>query len=174
MAGDGVGLVLRLCFRVSDFGFIMAGGGIDLVLRRLARFGCDPRRVGDDTWQAQCPVHGGPYYALLVSHGHDGSVSLNRLMNGAGGPCRGTAAHVLEVLGLITPAEITRSAQWPKTPRAFSRVVRRIAPQLRLIGIDFRFDRGPDARLITISNVAQLRHPHPAPGCDDNRVPASR
>ncbi len=55
----------------------MAGDGIDLVLRRLAHFGCDPRRAGDATWEAQCPVHGGAYYALLVSRGADRSVSLN-------------------------------------------------------------------------------------------------
>jgi len=55
----------------------MAGDGINLVLRRLAHVGSDPRRASDDTWDAQCPVHGGPYYALLVTRGQDGSVSLN-------------------------------------------------------------------------------------------------
>lgn len=55
----------------------MADDGIALVLRRLVRFGCHPRRVGDAAWEAQCPVHRGPYYALLVSRGPDGSVSLN-------------------------------------------------------------------------------------------------
>jgi hypothetical protein len=55
----------------------MADRGVDLVLSRLARLACDPRRAGDDTWEAQCPVHGGPYYALLVRRGQDGSVTLN-------------------------------------------------------------------------------------------------
>ncbi len=64
------------CFRNKRAG-IMADDGIALVLRRLVRFGCHPRRVGDAAWEAQCPVHRGPYYALLVSRGPDGSVSLN-------------------------------------------------------------------------------------------------
>ena len=56
---------------------MMAGNGIDLVLRGLAHVGSDPRRAGDDTWEARCPVHGGPCYALLVTRGQNGSVSLN-------------------------------------------------------------------------------------------------
>ncbi len=56
---------------------MMAGNGIDLVLRGLGHVGSDPRCAGDDTWEARCPVHGGPYYALLVTRGQNGSVSLN-------------------------------------------------------------------------------------------------
>ncbi len=55
----------------------MAGNGIDLVLRGLAHVGSDARRAGDDVWEARCPVHGGPYNALLVTRGQNGSVSLN-------------------------------------------------------------------------------------------------
>ncbi len=55
----------------------MGGHGVDLVLGRLAHFGCDPRSAGEDTWQAQCPAHGGPYPALLVSRRQDGSVTLH-------------------------------------------------------------------------------------------------
>jgi len=82
--------------------------------------------------------------------------ALRRMMDGARDTYRGTASMLLEGLGSMTPAEITRSAQWPKTPRAFSCLLRRIAPQLRLVGIHVRFDRGPDARVINISNVPEL------------------
>jgi len=63
----------------------------------------------------------------------------------------------------MTPREITRSAQWPKTPQYFAIALRRIAPQLRLIGIDVRFDRGRSVRLITISKVRDVARPAVAP-----------
>ncbi len=64
-------------------------------------------------------------------------------------------------LGRIVPAPITRSAQWPNTPRRLASLLRRIAPQLHLIGIDVRFNRGRNARLITISEVADFERRAP-------------
>ncbi len=74
--------------------------GVDLVLRRLSKVvGCDPQSVGSDTWQVTCPVHGGPYPALLVSRGGDGSVSLKcRYVNMKGEFC--SEAEIWESLGL--------------------------------------------------------------------------
>jgi len=83
--------------------------------------------------------------------------AIRRMMDGARGTYLGTASMLLEGLGSMTPTEITRSAQWPKTPRLFACLLRRIAPQLRLIGIDVRFDRGRDARLITVSAVPEVK-----------------
>jgi len=77
----------------------MNADGIDLVLRRLSGMGFDPRPEGTDAWQAQCPVHGGPYPALLVSRGGDGSVSLKcRYLNHQGESC--SEAAIWESLGL--------------------------------------------------------------------------
>ncbi len=92
------------------------------------------------------------------------------MMDGARGTYRGTASMLLEGLGSMTPAEITRSAQWPKTPRLFARILRRIAPQLRLIGINIRFDRRPNAREIKIWNVRDVERPATA----EARPPALR
>jgi len=78
---------------------MMNADGIDLVLRRLSSVGCDPRPLGTDAWQAPCPVHGGPYPALLISRGDDGSVSVKcRYLNPKGDPC--SEADIWESLGL--------------------------------------------------------------------------
>jgi hypothetical protein len=98
--------------------------------------------------------------------------ALRRMMDGARGTYRGTASMLLEGLGSMTPAEITRSAQWPKTPRLFARILRRIAPQLRLIGINIRFDRRPNAREIKIWNVRDVERP--APGAQASTAPVPR
>jgi hypothetical protein len=45
---------------------MMSSVGVDLILRRLAREGCVAQPVGTDAWQARCPIHGGPYPALLI------------------------------------------------------------------------------------------------------------
>jgi len=89
----------------------MPEGSIDLVLRRLEQFDCDPRPVGGDaTWQARCPVHGGPYYALRVSGGQDGSVSLRcRYVTHNGTSC--AESDVWEAIGL-------EPGQFAATPRA--------------------------------------------------------
>ena len=62
-----------------------------------------------------------------------------------------TASELLSLLAEAAPQKVTRSAQWPKNARALSVVLRRIAPQLRNIGITVKFGLGPKARDIAIS-----------------------
>ncbi len=78
----------------------MANGvGVGLVLHRLSGFGCDPQRSADGTWIAQCPVHGGPYRALLVDCHADGSATVKcRYVNHKGESC--TEAEIWQSLGL--------------------------------------------------------------------------
>jgi hypothetical protein len=60
-------------------------------------------------------------------------------------------AEMLEDLTRDLSRRVAASARWPKTPRAFSNELRRIAPALRARGIDVGFGRTRDSRLITIS-----------------------
>lgn len=79
--------------------------GVNVVLRRLSQEGHDPRCEGVETWQAQCPVHGGHYAALLISRGPDGSASLTcRYVNLKGESCR--EAEIWESLGLQPPPRL--------------------------------------------------------------------
>jgi hypothetical protein len=71
-----------------------------------------------------------------------------------------TATEMLQLLGRTMPATTStiRTGHWPKSPRALASMLRRIAPQLRLLDIDVRFDRGRDNRLITISAGRGVGH----------------
>ena len=61
----------------------------------------------------------------------------------------GTAAELLETL---TPDPAPRS--WPRTPRAASGHLRRIAPALRVAGVEVGTDRTNTARLITLHPIS--------------------
>ncbi len=90
--------------------------GVDLVLGRLSNLGCDPRTLAKNEWQAPCPVHGGPYPALLVSRGADGSVSVKcRYLNPNGNFC--SEAKIWESLGL--PPQ-----RWDRTGAAIGQIDR--------------------------------------------------
>jgi len=77
--------------------------------------------------------------------------SLRGMMDATEGPWRGTASELLQALAGYTRQGATTRAQWPKTPRLLSCVLRRIAPQLRTIGMAVNFDRIDNSRMITIS-----------------------
>ena len=62
---------------------------------------------------------------------------------------RGTATHLQDCLDSRTPETIRKYRVWPKSPRALSGVLRRIAPNLRHIGIVVEFSHSGD-RIITI------------------------
>jgi len=64
----------------------------------------------------------------------------------------GTASELLSLLGRFTTPHVRSSGRWPKSPLALSVMLRRISPQLGMIGISVKFDRGRDARLITLSS----------------------
>ena len=70
------------------------------------------------------------------------------------GSCEATASALLRTLASYTAPNIPRTAQWPKTPRALSCTLRRIAPQLRQTGIGISFDRKDNRRVISISRNA--------------------
>jgi len=78
--------------------------------------------------------------------------ALRGLVDYATAPCQGTASDLLPLLARFVPRQARRSAQWPKNARLLSTTLRRIAPQLRMIGIIVEFDRGRNARLIRISS----------------------
>jgi len=64
----------------------------------------------------------------------------------------GTASELLSLLGRFTAPHVRSSGRWPKSPLALSVMLRRISPQLGMIGISVKFDRGRDARLITLTS----------------------
>jgi hypothetical protein len=68
-------------------------------------------------------------------------------------PIETTASDLLSLLARFAPRPIRQSAQWPKSPRALSSAIRRIAPQLRVIGIAVEFDRGATARIVRVSSL---------------------
>ena len=61
-----------------------------------------------------------------------------------------SATEMVESLAANLPRAMTASKRWPKSPRAFTNELRRIAPGLRTRGISVKFTRTPDHRLITI------------------------
>jgi putative DNA primase/helicase len=64
----------------------------------------------------------------------------------------GTATEFLEEVGKLAGTTVTRSAGWPKTPRALMNEMRRIAPQLRSRGLFVSFDRTREKRVIVVRN----------------------
>ena len=58
--------------------------------------------------------------------------------------------EMLDELNRDVPGQVRMSAQWPKTVRAFSDDLRRIAPALRTRGISVEFGKTNASRLITI------------------------
>jgi hypothetical protein len=70
------------------------------------------------------------------------------------GDWSGTAAELLEALMKITDEVTKKSKGWPATPRALGTALRRIAPNLRAVGIPVEFsdqrELGPGRRQITI------------------------
>jgi hypothetical protein len=63
----------------------------------------------------------------------------------------GSPSEILEELGYFMTDQTRRSAQWPKSASAFSNQLRRIAPQLRAVGINVEFGRQRSGRVIRIS-----------------------
>jgi hypothetical protein len=61
-----------------------------------------------------------------------------------------SATEMLDQLADDVPPRVRASSRWPKSPRAFTNELRRIAPQLRTRGISVKFTRTLDNRLITI------------------------
>lgn len=68
------------------------------------------------------------------------------------GPFVGTASELLQRLARIG-AEPTRQSGWPKSPNQLSAGLRRIAPDLRAVGVRVEFQRTEQQRLIVLSKT---------------------
>lgn len=62
----------------------------------------------------------------------------------------GTASELLAELEAVADDPITRIRSWPKSPRALSGALRRLAPNLREIGVLIEFERIGSHRTITV------------------------
>jgi hypothetical protein len=62
----------------------------------------------------------------------------------------GRSAELLEELATIAGDKAALSPRWPKGPRALSTMLRRLAPQLRQIGVHLTFDRAHGSRFVEI------------------------
>jgi hypothetical protein len=78
--------------------------------------------------------------------------AVRQVVDRPAGYWSGTATDLLRDLNRVTTGPIARSAAWPKTPRALSSLLRRLAPQLRTIGTTVEFDRVAAHRLVHISS----------------------
>jgi len=79
------------------------------------------------------------------------------------GKWEGIARELLEKLTDSESEKTTKAKSWPKTPRALSNVLRRLAPNLRAVGISLNFWREPDRerrRMITIKKEVGNLRPH--------------
>ncbi len=63
----------------------------------------------------------------------------------------GTAAELLELLNKTAPDTIRRSARWPKAPNSLANTLRRMASNLRSVGIDLQFGRADHNGTRTVS-----------------------
>jgi len=71
----------------------------------------------------------------------------------------GTATELLNALSGIVGEKTTQSTQWPKTSRVLSCMLRRLAPTLRMVGVQVTFDRVPGGsrtRIIQVEKVGDF------------------
>lgn len=79
---------------------------------------------------------------------------LRELADGADnadGEFEGTATDLLTRLGELADEGTTRRKSWPATPQALGAELRRIAPNLRAVGVEVSFDREGKSRRRTIA-----------------------
>jgi 5S rRNA maturation endonuclease (ribonuclease M5) len=76
----------------------------------------------------------------------------------------GTATELLATLATFVDEPVTKSKGWPKSARALSGVLRRLAPNLRALGVDVRFERE------TTGEKRRLVHLVPDDAVRDTRV----
>ena len=65
----------------------------------------------------------------------------------------GTATELLKALNDVASEAQQKAKGWPKSPAVLAKILRRIAPPLRKIGIDVAFERENRQRWITIAPV---------------------
>src|SRR5262249_29955244 len=64
----------------------------------------------------------------------------------------GRATDLLHQLNLIENEKVTKDRDWPKRPNVLSGRLRRLAPNLRRIGINVEIGRGKRGSRVTITN----------------------
>lgn len=69
--------------------------------------------------------------------------SLTKLLEDCGGSWQGTATELSEALSALVSEKTQRSRAWPKSGRSTSASLKRLAPNLRAVGIDVEWDRSP-------------------------------
>ncbi len=79
-----------------------------------------------------------------------------------------SATEMVESLARNLPRAMSTSKRWPKSPRAFTNELRRIAPALRTRGISVMFTRTRDNRLITLDADLNFDHSN-GPHCSKVR-----
>ena len=80
------------------------------------------------------------------------TAAVREIVDLSWGPFEGTASDLYSLASGCASRKAARSDQWPRTANVLGRVLRRIAPQLRQIGIVVEFERGPNARIIRIAS----------------------
>lgn len=76
----------------------------------------------------------------------------------------GTSSELKDELELIVNKKVIDSHRWPKSPRGMSGVLRRLAPSLRLVGVNVEFaDPKNKLRTITIHPVDNWADQSPTP-----------
>jgi hypothetical protein len=68
---------------------------------------------------------------------------------------KGTSSQLKDALDLSASKSAISSDRWPKSPRAMSGALRRLAPSLRLVGVSVEFGRGHE-RFISIETTPSV------------------
>ena len=78
-------------------------------------------------------------------------------------PWTGTSSDLLGALNVVADETTKASKQWPRTPKGMSTALRRLAPQLRLVGVQIDFeDRTKKTRPMSIWRESEGCEPSPA------------
>jgi hypothetical protein len=88
----------------------------------------------------------------IVLEGDQIATSLRRYIDLKAG-FSGTATDLLNALNSIVPETQQKAKGWPKRSNALSRILRRISPPLRKVGIEITFDRegkGRDRKIVIV------------------------
>ena len=67
----------------------------------------------------------------------------------------GTATDLLNELTELADERTRQLKSWPKTPRSLSNVLRKLAPNLRAVGVEVTFNRRPSQRTISLARVGK-------------------
>jgi hypothetical protein len=81
----------------------------------------------------------------------------------------GSATELLELLAARADEKLLKSRSWPKNGRALSGQVRRLAPNLRALGVTVDFDRSSDERTIILRREASVTRVTPVTALSGSR-----